>query len=95
MSALTTAATADDPVAGPGAQRAQAVRSRVDEPEAGVCAHAQVVALALGMQRLMRHGVLVRRLAAVESLGAITVICADKTGTLTENRMSEIGRAHV
>ena len=44
--------------------------------------------LALGMQRLMRHGVLVRRLAAVESLGAVTVICADKTGTLTENRMT-------
>jgi Ca2+-transporting ATPase len=44
--------------------------------------------LALGMQRLMRQGVLVRRLAAVESLGATTVICADKTGTLTENRMS-------
>ena len=44
--------------------------------------------LALGMQRLMRHGVLVRRLAAVESLGAATVICADKTGTLTENRMT-------
>lgn len=44
--------------------------------------------LALGMQRLMRHGVLVRRLASVESLGATTVICADKTGTLTENRMS-------
>jgi Ca2+-transporting ATPase len=44
--------------------------------------------LALGMQRLMRHGVLVRRLAAVESLGATTVICADKTGTLTENRMT-------
>jgi Ca2+-transporting ATPase len=43
--------------------------------------------LALGMQRLMRHGVLVRRLAAVENLGATTVICADKTGTLTENRM--------
>jgi Ca2+-transporting ATPase len=44
--------------------------------------------LALGMQRLMRHGVLVRRLAAVENLGATTVICADKTGTLTENRMT-------
>src|SRR5262249_12959061 len=43
--------------------------------------------LALGMQRLMHPGVLVRRLAAVESLGATTVICADKTGTLTENRM--------
>jgi Ca2+-transporting ATPase len=44
--------------------------------------------LALGMQRLMREGVLVRRLASVESLGATTVICADKTGTLTENRMT-------
>jgi Ca2+-transporting ATPase len=44
--------------------------------------------LALGMQRLMHRGVLVRRLAAVESLGATTVICADKTGTLTENRMT-------
>ena len=44
--------------------------------------------LALGMQRMMRQGMLVRRLSAVESLGATTVVCADKTGTLTENRMS-------
>ena len=44
--------------------------------------------LALGMDRMMRRGTLVRRLAAVESLGAITVICVDKTGTLTENRMT-------
>ena len=44
--------------------------------------------LALGMHRMMRRGTLVRRLAAVESLGAITVICVDKTGTLTENRMT-------
>jgi P-type Ca2+ transporter type 2C len=44
--------------------------------------------LALGMDRMMRRGTLVRRLAAVESLGAITVICMDKTGTLTENRMT-------
>jgi P-type Ca2+ transporter type 2C len=44
--------------------------------------------LALGVQRMLGRGMLVRRLAAAESLGATTVICADKTGTLTENRMA-------
>ena len=47
--------------------------------------------LAIGMHRMMRQRMLVRRLAAVESLGATTVICLDKTGTLTENRMTATG----
>ncbi|WKE66900.1 cation-translocating P-type ATPase [Gallaecimonas kandeliae] len=44
--------------------------------------------LALGAWRFSRHRVLTRRLAVVEALGAITVLCVDKTGTLTFNRMA-------
>ncbi|MFD1189913.1 cation-translocating P-type ATPase [Phenylobacterium conjunctum] len=45
------------------------------------------VFLALGARRLARRRVLVRRNAAIEALGGATVLCVDKTGTLTENRM--------
>jgi P-type Ca2+ transporter type 2C len=44
--------------------------------------------LALGAWRLAQHNVLVRRSAVTETLGSVSVLCVDKTGTLTENRMS-------
>jgi calcium-translocating P-type ATPase len=46
------------------------------------------LALALGVQRMARRRVLVRRMPAIETLSAVTVVCTDKTGTLTENRMT-------
>jgi Ca2+-transporting ATPase len=46
------------------------------------------VFLALGAWRIARRGVLTRRMPAIEMLGAATVLCVDKTGTLTENRMA-------
>ena len=48
------------------------------------------VFLALGAWRISRRGVLTRRMPAIEMLGAATVLCVDKTGTLTENRMTVV-----
>jgi Ca2+-transporting ATPase len=55
---------------------------------------AATINFALGIKNMRRHGILIRQLQAVETIGAVQTICLDKTGTITQNKMS-VKKIHV